>query len=163
MKIVVCGILAAALVFPQGKTEKAHVHGSAQLSIAMDGNKGEVELEAPADGILGFESEAKTPAQKRAVESALATLRTRANELVLFPPASACKLTPKEIDIHREGPQHAEVHAHYDLSCSKSITGEIRFGVTKLFPRTRQVKVTFISDKSQKGATISSDVGSIQP
>ena len=163
MKILLAMTLSCVLLFPQGKTQKAHVHGNAELSIAMDGLKGEVELEAPADGIIGFESEAKTPAQKKAVETALNTLRTRAAELVIFPAASSCKLTPKEVDIHREGAQHAEVHAHYDLVCAKPITADIRFGVTKLFPKTREVKVTLITDQAQKSARIVADAGAIKP
>ncbi len=163
MRIAYCLTLSAALAFAQGKSQKPHVHGSAQLSIALDGLKGEVELEAPADGIVGFESEAKTPAQKKTLEAALNTLRTRAAELVIFPAASGCKLTPKEVDVHREGAQHSEVHAHYDLTCAKPVTGEIRFGVTRLFPRTREVTVTFISDQAQKSARIVSDAGAIKP
>jgi hypothetical protein len=156
-------IAGSALLFPQGKTQKAHVHGAAQISIAMEGLKGEVEFEAPADGVIGFESEAKTAAQKKQVESALDVLRKRGGELVLFPAASGCKLTPKEVDLHREGPQHAEVHAHYDLACAKPISDEIRFGVTKLFPKTKEVKVTFVSEQAQKSARIVGDAGTLKP
>ena len=163
MKIVLVMTVSAALMFPQGKSQKPHVHGSAQISIALEGLKGEVEFESPADGVIGFESEAKTPAQKKAVETALDTLRKRAAELVIFPPASACKMTPKEVDIHREGASHAEVHAHYDLVCAKPITGEIKFGATKLFPKTKEVTVTFVSDQSQKSARIVADAGSLKP
>ena len=163
MKIALLLTICSPLLFPQGKTQKAHVHGAAQISIAMEGLKGEVEFEAPADGVIGFESEAKTPAQKKIVQDALATLKTRGAELVVFPAASGCKLTPKEVDLHREGPQHAEVHAHYDLACSKPVSGEIKFGVTKLFPKTREVSVTFVSDQSQKSAKIVGDLGALKP
>jgi hypothetical protein len=163
MKIALLLTICSPLLFPQGKTQKAHVHGAAQISIAMEGLKGEVEFEAPADGVIGFESEAKTPAQKKIVQDALATLRTRGSELVIFPAASGCKLTPKEVDLHREGPQHAEVHAHYDLVCSKPVSGEIKFGVTRLFPKTREVSVTFVSDQTQKSAKIVGDLGALKP
>lgn len=163
MKIALTLMLATRLVFPQGNTQKAHVHGNAQISIAMEGLAGEVEFEAPAEGIVGFESEAKTAAQKKLVASALDTLRKRGNELVIFPAAAGCKLTPKEVEIHREGSQHSEVHAHYDLVCAKPLSGEIKFGATKLFPRTREVTVTFVSDQSQKSAKIIADAGSLRP
>ncbi|MCX6611590.1 MAG: DUF2796 domain-containing protein [Acidobacteria bacterium] len=163
MKIALILILSSSIVFPQGKSQKAHVHGAAQISIAMEGLKGEVEFEAPADGVIGFESEAKTPAQKKLVQDAITTLKSRGGELVIFPAASACKLTPKEVEVHREGPQHAEVHAHYDLICSKPISGEIKFGVTRLFPKTREVSVTFVSDQSQKSAKIVGDAGALKP
>jgi hypothetical protein len=163
MKIALLLILCSSIVFPQGKTQKAHVHGAAKISIAMEGLQGEVEFEAPADGVIGFESEAKTPAQKKLVQDAIATLKTRGGELVIFPAASGCKLTPKEVDLHREGPQHAEVHAHYALVCAKPVTGEIKFGATKLFPKTREISVTFVSDQSQKSAKIVGDAGALKP
>ncbi len=163
MKIVLLVILATPQMFPQAKTQKAHVHGSAKISIAMEGLKGEVEFEAPAEGVVGFESEAKTLVQKKLVAAALDTLRKRGSELVVLPAVSGCKLTPKEIEIHREGSQHSEVHAHYDLLCAKPLTGVIKFGATKLFPRTREVTVTFVSDQAQKSAKIIADAGSIQP
>lgn len=163
MKTALILTICSPLLFPQGKTQKAHVHGAAQISIALDGLKGEVEFEAPADGVIGFEAEAKTPAQKKLVQDALNKLRSRGGELVVFPAASGCKLSPKEVELHREGPQHAEVHAHYDLVCNKALTGEIKFGVTKLFPKTREVTVTLVSDQSQKSAKIVADVGALKP
>jgi hypothetical protein len=163
MKIVLMVMMGSALLFPQGKTQKAHVHGAAQISIAMEGLKGEVEFEAPADGVIGFESEARTAAQKKQVQDTLELLRKKGGELVLFPAASGCKLTPKEVDVHREGANHAEVHAHYDLVCAKPLSGEIRFGVTKMFPRTKEVKVTYVSDQTQKSARIVGDAGTLKP
>ncbi len=163
MKFSLAMILGATLLFPQAKSSKPHVHGVAALSIALEGLKGEVEIEVPADGIVGFESEPKTPAQKKAVETALDKFQKRGAELVVFPAASGCTLTPKEVDVHREGAQHAEFHAHYDLACTKPITGEIRFGVTKVFPRTQEVNVTFVSDQSQKSVRIVADRGTLKP
>jgi hypothetical protein len=163
MKLVLGICLISVTVFAQGKTTKAHVHGKATLSIAMDGLKGEVELEAPADGIVGFESEPKTAAQKKQLEAALDVLRKRGAELVMFPAGAGCRLTPKEVDVHREGASHSEIHAHYDLQCAKPVTGEIRFGVTKLFPKTTEVQVQWISDQSQKSLRVVRDMGVLKP
>lgn len=162
MRILLFFLAAAPLVFPQAKAQKAHVHGAAEIRIAMDGLKGEIEFEAPAEGIVGFESAPKTPAQKKIVEDALTRLRERGGELVQLPAASACKLIPKEVDLHSEG-QHADVHAHYDVSCVKALSGEIRFGVTRLFPRTAEVSVTLINGDAQKSARIVADRGSLRP
>jgi hypothetical protein len=163
MKLVLGICLSLVTLFAQGKTTKAHVHGKAKLAIAMDGLKGEIEFESPAEGIVGFEHEAKTPAQKNQVEAALEVLRKRGAELVQFPAGAGCRLIPKEVDLHREGPGHADIHAHYDLSCSKAVTEEIRFGVTKLFPRTVEVEVQWVSDQSQKSLRVVRDKGSLKP
>lgn len=159
MKFLLSLTLSAALLFPQ---QKAHVHGVAALSLAMDGAKGELEIEIPADGVVGFEREPRTALEKKAVENALSSFRTRISELVVLPAASGCKLTPREVDVHREGPQHAEFHAHYDVSCAKPLAGEVRFGITKVFPRTREVNVTFVDGDKQQGVRIKADSGSLK-
>jgi hypothetical protein len=161
MKLLLVMSLGAVLSFPQSKTQKAHVHGLAQINIALEGLKGEVEFEAPAAGVVGFEHEAKTAAQKKSVNDALNVLRTKGHELVQFPAAAGCKLTPKEVEVHREGAQHSEIHAHYDLACAKAPTGAISFGATKLFPGTIEVKVQFVSDKTQKSVTVVKDAAKL--
>jgi len=161
MKLLLLMSLGIAILFPQSKAQKAHVHGSAELNIALEGTKGEVEFEAPAAGVVGFEHEAKTPAQKKAVSDALTALRTRGNELVIFPAAAGCKMSPKEVEVHREGPQHSEIHAHYDLNCLKAPSGAIGFGVSKMFPRTVEVKVQFVSDKLQKSVIVIRDAAKL--
>jgi hypothetical protein len=159
MKFLSSMTLGAALLFSQ---QKAHVHGVAALSLAMDGAKGELEIEIPAEGVVGFERAPRTAVEKKAVDDALNSFRTRVNELVVLPAASACKLTLREADVHREGPQHAEFHARYEVSCAKPLAGEVRFGVTKVFPRTREVNVTFVDGDRQQGVRIKADARSLK-
>jgi hypothetical protein len=131
------------------QSQKAHVHGAAQMNVAMEGAKGELEFESPAEGIVGFEHTPKTAAQKKTTADVLAKFKTQANTLFEFPAAAGCVLTPKEVEIHREGPQHAEVHAHYNVVCKSAPTGQLTLLVFKSYPRLANIAVTVLSGSQQ--------------
>jgi hypothetical protein len=146
--LILCAFLAQAQSTPQ----KAHQHGTAQINVALEGNKGELEFESPADGVLGFEHAPKTAAQKKTTADVLAKFKTQAGTLFEFPAAAACTLTPKEVEIHREGPQHSEVHAHYSISCKSAPTGQLTLSVFKAYPRLSTIAVTVLSGSQQSSA-----------
>ena len=65
-------LLAVGVILPaQTRSRKAHEHGSAKVSIAFEtakgAPKGVIEFESPAESVVGFEYEAKTPADKAKV------------------------------------------------------------------------------------------------
>ncbi len=134
------------------QAQKAHVHGAAQVNLAMEGAKGELEFEAPADGILGFEHAPKTAAQKKTANDTVEKFKTQANTLFVFPAAAGCSLSPKAVEIHREGPQHAEVHAHYNVACKSAPSGMVTLGVFKAYPRLANIAVSVISGTQQISA-----------
>lgn len=154
-------LAGANLVVAQGKSQKAHVHGKAAVNVAFDGLKGELEFESPADGILGFEHEARTAAEKQAQQQALNTLKNKAAEIFLLPSGAGCQLKPKEVEVHREGANHAEVHAEYTITCAKAPKGEFRIAITKFFPKTQEVNVQLVAGETQKSATIKGDRGAL--
>ncbi len=141
-------------LLPFGQAQKAHVHGAATLNLAMEGTKGELEFETPAEGIIGFEQAPKTPAQKKAVADALAAFRTKANALFVLPPEAKCTLTPKEVDFHREGAQHAEMHAQYAVVCAKEPKGQLVLKALESYPNLREVTVVYVSNAQQKSGKV---------
>jgi len=82
----------------------AHVHGHGKLSMAVEGTRVELELDAPGMDILGFEHAASTPEQTAALEAAKKRL---SEPLTLFklPDAAACKVAKAEVKLESE-------HAH---------------------------------------------------
>lgn len=178
MRIV--GILLAVSVLVSGQTRsrKAHEHGSAKVNIAFESAKGApkgvIEFEAPAEGVVGFEHEAKTAADKAKVTAALNTLKTRFAEMVVLPAASACKITNKSAKVEAEHDhdhdkkkkaaakqeQHSEVHAEFDVACAKPLSGgEIRFGFTKVFPKIHDVDVALLAGEQQLSLEVENDKG----
>jgi len=167
--LAVCAVLPA-----QTRSRKAHEHGSAKLNIAFESAKGSpkgvMEFEAPADSVVGFEYEAKTPADKAKQAAALNTLKTRFAEMVIFPAAAGCKVTNKSAKVEAEHhaskqkgakqEQHAEVHAEFDVQCARALSGtELRFGFTKVFPKIHDVDVALLAGEQQLSLEVENDKG----
>ena len=74
--IPVCVGLLLVAQFSQAErvSHGAHAHGSAELTVAVEGSALEVELRAPAADIVGFEYPAKSAAERESVRAAEARL-----------------------------------------------------------------------------------------
>ncbi|MCX6587671.1 MAG: DUF2796 domain-containing protein [Acidobacteria bacterium] len=156
--------IAAVQLGAQQRAHKAHEHGHAKLNIAFESTSGmpvgAVELESPADSILGFEHAAKTPADKAKQEKALAVLKARFGEMVVLP--AGCKMTPAKVEVHVDG-QHAEVHAEFNAKCAGPIAGKsISFGFAKVFPKIEEVEVQLLAGTQQAKLEVEKDKGTLQ-
>jgi hypothetical protein len=142
--------VAAAPAFAQHKRHAgAHEHGSGRLGMAIEGQRLNLELEVPADDIVGFEHAPKTAKQKAAVEAALKTLQGPL-ELFSMPEAAGCKVAEVKADRTAEGGDHSEFRAVYALDCTvpDKVTS-IGFGYFKAFPKAQRLDVTVITAKGQ--------------
>jgi hypothetical protein len=74
----------------------AHEHGKITINAALEKQELSIELDAPADNVVGFEHAPRTEAEKTAVREA-ATLLKSAQGLFGFPPAAKCRLTASEV------------------------------------------------------------------
>ena len=156
--------LAALALYGQQRSHKTHEHGHAKLNIAFETTTGapvgSVELESPADSIIGFEYAAKTPVDKAKQEKALATLKSRFGEMVILP--TGCNMTPAKVEVHLDG-QHAEVHAEFNVKCAVAIAGKsISFGFSKVFPKIDEVEVQLLAGSQQAKLEVQKDKGSRQ-
>jgi hypothetical protein len=95
-------LLAAPSALAKKPSPKAHEHGIANLSIAIEGQKALVALEAPGDGIFGFESAPKTEKQKKTVAEAMKTLREQGTELFVFPKELDCKVSEVDVETSQD-------------------------------------------------------------
>ncbi|MCH9808891.1 MAG: DUF2796 domain-containing protein [Alphaproteobacteria bacterium] len=86
----------------------AHVHGHSVLNMAVDGNKIGFDLRAPGADIVGFEHEAKSEADKKALNEAKLLLRSPL-ELFSLTKAAGCKLS-SSFAHYTKDPDHAEHH-----------------------------------------------------
>jgi len=168
-------LLAASLLLsaPLHAQAKAHTHGLAELDIVIEGRTGTLEFRAPAEDIIGFEREPRTPAERWQRDLALLRLRTRMREMVRFDPSLGCTL--KATGIHADGDDHdhaaearagghAEIHGEFALSCERPPAGqEIRFAFSTVFPSIRTVQVQLLSDDRQDGRRIERDRGTVRP
>lgn len=166
-------LLAAAA--PLHAQAKAHTHGLAALDIVIEGRTGTLEFRAPAEDIVGFEREPRTPAETWQRDFALLRLRTRMREMVIFDPTLGCTLKATEIhgggddhdhdhDADAKASGHAEIHGEFALACERAPAGkDIRFAFSSVFPSIRTVQVQLLSDDRQDGRRIQGDRGTVRP
>jgi hypothetical protein len=134
-----------------------HQHGHAELTIAFDGLVGKIELETPAEAIVGFEHEAKTEKQIQQKAAALDQLEKQMANMVVFSPESKCIVTKNTIEVvqEKENKNHSDVDASFDVKCEKSIEGtKITFDFKKFFPKLKTIELTLLAGNIQKSMKI---------
>ena len=162
-----------------GKAHAAHEHGVAAVNVVAEGTSLIIQLEAPADGIYGFEHEAKSPADIKRRDAGVDKLKSNADKLFLPGADLNCKSTgadikPFVVDATESGMAspsvkkksqkgiHGEVHAVFKFECSKPVLGsKLKFAVGEYFKSIRTLKVQVLSGELQEGSTIKNDKGSV--
>jgi hypothetical protein len=139
-----------------------------------------VEFLAPAEGLYGFEHQARTRAEQEKRDAALARLQEKISTMVVFEADRGCQFVTKKIAVeadlepeHKHGKgqektqkksgEHSEVHAEFTVTCEKPLAGsQVRFGVSKVFPTITTVHVQALSDAKQTGIEVRGDKGSLR-
>ena len=142
----------------------AHLHGVAQLTVALEGDALNIGFLAPAINTLGFEGKASSDGQIATIEKVTQSLRS--SDLFLFS-GSDCQLKQVDIDMPPIGKQglyqehehshathtnHSEVGANYSYDCSKGkelVAISVR--LISLFPSIEILEGMWLTD-SQQGA-----------
>lgn len=185
------GTLAAAGMFmvvsaAHGEEEHrqlgSHVHGHGTLAIAIEGNNVQMELVAPGTDIVGFEHEAETARQKKAVEAALADLKEPL-KLFVLPQATGCTVTSTDVKLvaeehedhqaaqdadktaeteeHEDG--HSEFRATYALACADaSLLRFIHFAFFERFRDSEELGITIIDANGETTAEVSRQAPSLE-
>ena len=110
-------LLCAPPAFAQEARElDAHVHGHAELQVAIDGDALTLALEIPGESVVGFEHAAETDEQQAAIDAAVEAM---GDPLTLFtlPDAAGCTVAEAEAEHHQEG-THSAFEAEYALTCA---------------------------------------------
>lgn len=131
----------------------AHVHGVAQLDVAIEGKTLLIALESPADNLLGFERAPKTEAEKAKLKTVTEQLQQAAT---LFVPdaAAQCKAAAPVVNMpsFKKG-EHSDIDAEYRFDCA-SAPGSIALPLWKNFPKFKKLNANVASDKGQQQVTL---------
>lgn len=174
-------VLAASTAMAQEQRRHldAHAHGQGTLAIAIEGKSLQVELEAPAGDIVGFEHAPASSSEKKAVADAKTRLATP-GEIFTLPSVAGCKLAAAKVDIlgaaagtakaspkHSHGKaakpaeeaadagRHSEFRATYAFDCDD--TGKLQaigFNYFKHFKGAEKLVVTIIGPKGQSRSEV---------
>ena len=113
-------LMAGALLFAYSSTgakasetrqHGAHVHGIANLNVALDGNNLMIELDSPSANIVGFEHAPENEEQAHAVHEAMELLKN-GEKLFGFTEQAGCTLHDAHVDTDMETDHHDEHESH---------------------------------------------------
>lgn len=156
----------AAIVYPAASVNahgsRAHVHGEATLTVAIDGQTVTLEVDSPLDNLVGFEHAPRTDKQKQAMAAMFASLGDT-GKLFVFDAAAGCegtsiKLTPaasastasaSSAAAKGEGEKAAHKAAHKDQEAQFTFRCKdaaklrsIEVKLFEVFPRLKRVKAS---------------------
>jgi hypothetical protein len=140
---------------------ESHEHGVSTLKIALEGQTLEMELESPANDIVGFEHAPENESQKAKVENALALLKSEAG-VFKTPSAANCKITDVsgEFEVEKD---HAGFHVTWKIKCLNP--GKIKNLETTFFqqfPKAEEIEVEIITASGQKAIEWENDTKKIK-
>ncbi len=147
-----------------------HVHGLAQLNIAIEEGDVHAEMESPAINIIGFEHNPANKEELRNAEKAMAQMK-KGEQLFLFSPAAKCRLVTAKVgtgmemtlehkaEEHHDGEaghhHHVDIDATYHFSCAdpgKLTQLQVKF--FDYFEGFEKVKVQILGKDKQAGAEL---------
>lgn len=168
------GALTLVAFIPLNANAKAsdpHVHGEAQVEIAIDGQILQIGLTSPLESLVGFEHAPRTAAQKGAMHDMMQAFRQP--EQLFAPTAGAqCKAEPAVVSAPTaKGPggnerdhaaggaadhaAHAELEATITFRClAPTALRSIEFKLFDVFRGMRHIDVQVVGPKGQTAATL---------
>lgn len=183
LMILLSLVLPSFAAAEKGKKRKfnAHVHGEAELGIAIEGKQIEMQLATPAEGVFGFEHEPVNDEQESVINLAKNKLKASALVFLKIPQEYGCKTDSAKLTVklaqvrlskkdRRRGVKlkdahkgHGDVVARYMISCQKELKGaKVSVLVSETFPRIKKTKVLVLTDKSQMAKTVTTQAVAFQ-
>jgi hypothetical protein len=153
-----------ALCMTSGLTlaAEAHIHGQANLSIAIDGGTLTLTLESPTDSLVGFEHVARDAKEQAAVAAMKQTLG-QADKLFLPTPTAMCKPTSVKLaslllgsppEPGHEG--HADMDGEFVFQCAQpQHLHDLDVRLFERFPRIKKLNVEIAGPNGQKAVQLS--------
>ncbi|WP_151633660.1 DUF2796 domain-containing protein [Noviherbaspirillum aerium] len=149
---VLCLLLGAGGASAAG----AHQHGVAQLTVATEGNRLELELSSPLESLVGFEHEPRNDKERKAVQAMKDSFR---KPEALFAPsvAAQCSAAPAEVELpggdSKDG--HADMHAAVAFECkTPAALKDLEVKLFDSFPRLQRLKVQLVAGGKQSGTEL---------
>jgi hypothetical protein len=138
---------------------RPHVHGVAELDVAIEAGRITLQLETPLDSLLGFEREPRGVAETRRAETAVAALKA-AGALFRFTPSAGCAVASVDLssaalklgspDPVEQHAGHADLDATYVFNCvDVAKATEVDVGLFDAFIRLQSLKVEVATAKGQ--------------
>ena len=140
---------------------ESHEHGVSTLKIALEGQILEMELESPANDIVGFEHAPENESQKAAIAKALSLLKSKPG-VFRAPSTANCKIedVSGKFEVEKD---HAGFHITWRIKClnPKEIKN-LKTTFFQKFPKAEEIEVEVISASGQKAIEWENDAKKIK-
>ena len=162
-------------ILAQVRQKDSHEHGAAKLMMVMEGEKLQIEFEAPSENLIGFEHFPKSRSNRENFNKAIKIL-SNPSQLFSIPIKAECLLiglnvsqslfSTEEEHGHSESEKtkmHSEFKSNYHWNCLQ--TDEIESIGNQLmsyFPRIEEIRVIWIAKNSQGSLKLESNNDRIQ-
>jgi len=151
-------VVAVASAADEKFEQHVHEHGKVTLNVALEGDALSIELDAPADNVIGFEHAPRTDAERAAIAGAASLLQSGSG-LFAFPPDAACKFLATELHAPewQEGQHHADYEARFSFTCGQPQHLEwLQLPLLAKLREVHQAQVNVVTARSQLQATVTS-------
>ena len=109
-------VLTSIEAMAERREHKAHKHGAAKFEMAFQGPNGQIEIEAPSEGIYGFEYVPKTEEDKKKQHDALSLFETNIVDMIKFDTHIKCEISKIKIEVDQhEGGKHSDIDAAFKV------------------------------------------------
>lgn len=135
-----------------------HEHGNVTFNVALEGQQLIVELDAPADNVVGFEHAPRTDAEKARIRDQAAWLQA-GKELIAFSPAAACRFQEAKLDAPewKEGESHAEYEVRLTYRCDQPQRLEwLQLSLLSGLQEVHEARVNLVTPSRQGSETVKS-------
>lgn len=156
------------------RSHDAHVHGIAQLNVAVDADSLLVELDSPAMNLVGFEHPPHTDEERAAIAAAREQLADGAALFVPNAEAECVQISSQvklelgehdedghdkhEADHEDEHDHHADGHGEWAFTCANPVSlDQLDVRVFEVFPGTESLRVQLITSAGQRGAELTAE------
>jgi|GEM_PF-1465788 Protein of unknown function (DUF2796). len=143
-------------------SSKAHKHGTANMSIALEGKQGKIVIRAPSSMVYGFETEAHSGKDRKLKDQGLLKLEEKISDAVVFKPELNCEIKKDMFQVNQED-KHADVEAEFRVTCQSGAAGStIQMNPRKVFSRFKSLNVEISGDGVQKSVEVLKDGEAIE-
>lgn len=149
-----------------GAGHGAHVHGTASLDVAIDGNTLSIDLDTPADNLLGFEHAPRSAADKQQA-SRVAALLAQPEKLFRINPEARCSADKPLLQAPILGGsaaagEHNDIEASYGFRCANpAALANLDVLLFDAFPRLGSIRLQLAGPKGQRGMTLQKGLRSV--
>ena len=134
--------------------QRKHVHGAVTFNIALEGDTLAIELDAPADNVVGFEKSPRNETERKAVADANAWFAS-GRGIATVPGNAGCRLLAVDFNPPKFGSGHADYRARFAYRCpNPSALAWVELRALDRLLRLEKVEINIITPTVQRQAEL---------